>query len=235
MNGLPSRPTVASGRPKRVPDDDDDGESPTKHHAKLMTPDAPSGKEIARLEGRIIELERQLSETLVAKTERDRRIAQLADELAQKSGLLEQAVEEKERAVLAQRGLQAKLDESLLSRDRALEQAQRALQRATFRTAEANERSQLACEHETELASVHAKLEVRESELAAVRLRLRDAEDGWATSKAEADTLRAQTTAGLVSPDMHRLKERMRALEAEVSSLRGNEKNMEEMECSNEG
>jgi hypothetical protein len=52
-------------------------------------PDAPSGQEIARLEdGRLIELERQLSETLVAKTERDRRIVQLTDKLALKSALL---------------------------------------------------------------------------------------------------------------------------------------------------
>jgi hypothetical protein len=59
-------------------------------------PDAPSGKEIARLEdGRLIELERQLSETLVAKTERDQRIVQLTDKLALKSALLEQAAEEK--------------------------------------------------------------------------------------------------------------------------------------------
>lgn len=40
------------------------------------------------------------------------------------------------------------------------------------------------------------KLEARESELAAVRLWLTDAEDGRAKSKAEADILRAQTAAG---------------------------------------
>ena len=80
-------------------------------------PDDPSGKEVAQLEdGHVIELEQQLSETLVAK-------AQLTDELALKSVLLEQAVEEKKRAELQLRELQAKLDESLLSRDHALEQA----------------------------------------------------------------------------------------------------------------
>jgi hypothetical protein len=71
----------------------------------------------------------------------------------------------------------------------------------SFCAAEANDRSQPACEHEAELAGVHAKLEVRESELAAVRLQLTDAEDGWAKGKAEADTLRAQTAAGLVNTD----------------------------------
>ncbi|KAF8500277.1 hypothetical protein F5888DRAFT_1370557 [Russula emetica] len=172
------------------------------------------------------DLERQLLAMLAAQTERDRRIAQLTDQLVQKSSLLEQAeanvAEAKKRTGLEQYELQAKLDEF-----------QSALQKAPFRAAEANEQSQ------RELAEVHAKLEARESELAAVRLRLTDAEIGWAKSKAEADTLRAQTAAGLVNTDvdrvMHRLMERMRAMETEVSSLRGNEKSIEAMECRNEG
>jgi low affinity Fe/Cu permease len=144
------------------------------------------------------------------------------------------AAEAKKRAGLEQRKLQAKLDELLLSRDQALERAQSTLQKATFRAAEADERSQ------RELAEVHAKLEARESELAAVRLRL-DAEDGWAKSKAEAGTSRAgtQAEAGLVDMDMDRviwrLMERVRLVEAEMASMRGNEKSMESMECRNEG
>ena len=145
----------------------------------------------------------------------------------------------KKRTGLELRELQVKLDELLQSRDQALEQAQRTLQKATFRAAEANERSQHGCEHETELAEVHAKLEASESELAAVRLRLTDAEVGWAKSKAEADTLRAQTAEGNVNTDvdqvMHRLTERMRAMEAQLESRRWNEKSIEEMECRNEG
>jgi hypothetical protein len=205
-----------------------------------MAPDAPSGKEIARLEDeRLIELGRQLSETLVAKTERDRRIAQLTDQLAQKSALLERAeanaAEAKEHEGLELRELQAKPGELTLSRDdhlRALEQGQSALRKATSRATDADERSQPACEHETELAEVRAELE-------AVRLRLADAEDGWAKSRAEADALRAQTAAGLVNTDVdrvvHRLMERMRTMEAEMSSMRGNEKSIESMVCSNEG
>jgi chromosome segregation ATPase len=107
---------------ERVPEGDDDGGGSTEHHAN---PDVPSRKEIAQLEDeRLIELERQLSETLVAKTERDQRIAQLTDDLALKSALLEQAAEEKKRARLELRELQAKLDELLLSRDHALKQAE---------------------------------------------------------------------------------------------------------------
>jgi hypothetical protein len=244
-NGLPSLPTGARGRPRRVSEEDDDSESSTEHHAKLVALDAPSGIEIAWLKharGRLIELERQLSETLVAKTERDRRITQLTNELALKSALLElaeaNAAEEKKRAGLEQRELQAKLGEFLLSRDQVLEQAQSALQKATFHAAEANEQSQ------RELAEVRAKLEASESELAAVRLRLTDA-DGWAKSKAEAetDTSRAGTQAaagsGPVNMDvdrvMRRLMERMRAMEGDMASLRGNEKSIEWMECRNEG
>ena len=108
--------------PRHVPKEDDDGEGSTEHHAKLVAADAPFGKEIVRLEdGRLVELERQLSETLVANTQRDRHIAQLTDELALKSALLKQAeanaAEEKKRAGLELRELQAKLDELLLSRD----------------------------------------------------------------------------------------------------------------------
>ncbi|KAN0116249.1 hypothetical protein V8E52_006074 [Russula decolorans] len=149
--------------------------------------------------------------------------------------------EEKKRAGLELRELQTKLDESLLSRDHALEQAQSALQKATSRAADADERSQPAGEHETELAEVRAELEGKKSELEALRLRLTDAEDGWAKSKAEADTLRAgtQAAAGLVNMDvdrdMRRLMERVRSVEAEMSSLRGNEKSIESMECRNEG
>jgi chromosome segregation ATPase len=54
--------------------------------------EASSEGEVVRLEReRLVELERQLSATLAAQAERDRRLAQLSDELALKSTLLEQA------------------------------------------------------------------------------------------------------------------------------------------------
>jgi len=93
-------------------------------------------------------------------------------------------------------------------------------------------------QYERELTNVRAKLEANESELEAVRLRLTDAEKGLAKSKAEADTLRAQTATGSMNRDEDQvtrsLMERMRALE-EVASKRWNEKSIEEMECRNEG
>jgi DNA repair exonuclease SbcCD ATPase subunit len=304
LNGLPSQPAGVDDKPRCVPQEDNDSESSKEHLAKLVTPDTSSEKEVVWLElERLIELERELLAMRAGKAERDRRIAQLTDQLVQKSALLEQAeanvaeakkragleqrelqakldelllsrdraeanaaeakkragleqrelqakldesllsrdqaeanaAEAKKRAELEQHDLQAKLDELLLSRDQAFGQAQSALQKATFRAAEANERSQ------RELAEVHVKLEARESELAAVRLRLTDAEDGWAKSKVEAGTSRVgtQAAAGLVDMDMDRviwrLMERVRVVEAEMASLRGNEKSIESMECRNEG
>ena len=199
---------------RRVPGGDGDDEGSMEHHGKLVAPDASSEKEGARMEHeRIANLERQLSETLTAQTERDRHISQLTE----------------------------KLDELMLrlSRDehlRTLEQAQSTLQKATSRAAEANERSQ------RELAEVHAKLEARESELAAVRLLLTNAEDGRTKSKVlDADDLRTGTQAptGLVNMDVDRvirgLMERIRSVEAEMASLQGNEKSIGEKECRNEG
>jgi hypothetical protein len=85
----------------------------------------------------------------------------------------------------------------------------------------------------------HAKVEARESELEAVRLRLTDVEKGWARSRTEADTLRAPTTAGLVSMDEDRITRRVmvriRAMESEMASLRLSEKSSEAMESRNEG
>jgi hypothetical protein len=200
-NGLLSQPTGVDYKPRCVLQGDNDSESSTGHHPKLVAPDASSEKEVARLEHeRIADLERQLSETLV---ERDRHIAQLTDQLAQTSALLERAeanaAEAKENAGLELRELQAKLDESLLSGDHAREQAQSALLRASC-AAEANEQSQ-------------RELEASKSELAAFRLRLADTENGCAESKAEADTYRNQTATALVNTDedrvVHRLLEGM--------------------------
>jgi DNA repair exonuclease SbcCD ATPase subunit len=292
-------------KPRRVPEEDNDSEGSTEHLAKLVAPDASSEKEVARLEHeRIADLERQMLAMRTAQTERDRRIAQLTDQLVQKGALLEgaeanaagakrragleqrelqvklgelllsynqaeanaaevkrharlelrelqakldeslrsrdnaleqaeaNAAEEKKRAGLELRELQAKLDESLLSRDHTLEQAQSALQKASC-VAEANEQSQ------RELTEMRAELEASKSESAAFRLRLADTENGCANSKADADAHRTQTATGLVNTDedpvVHRLMERMQAMEAEMASRRWNDKSFEMMECRNEG
>ena len=221
-------------KPGEIAEEDDDGEGLAGHHGKLVAPDVSPEKEFGRLEREhLVELERGVSAILAAQTERDRRNEQMTDELAQNDALPKQSEANARRAGLELRELQAKLDKLVLSRDHALEQAQSALQKATSRAAEANERSQ------RELADVRAELEARKSELAAVHLRLKAAEGGWAKSKAEADTSRAKTAVNLANTDedgvMCRLSERMRAMEAEIASLRGNEKSFEMMEHRNEG
>jgi DNA repair exonuclease SbcCD ATPase subunit len=204
-----------------------------------------AGLELREHADRLSELEQQLSATLTAQTVRDQRLAQLTDGLALKSALLEQAeanaaetplVEPKDAELV---NMQAKLDELLVSRDKA----QSAMQKAISRAADADERSHRACEqigqYETELAEVRAELGERKSELEVVRSRLTEAENGWAKSKIEADTLRTLTTASLVSTDEDRitrgLVERMRAMEAEMASMRWGEKSSEAMQSRNEG
>jgi len=225
-NDLPSQPSGANDKPRHIAEDDDDSGGSRGHYAKLVVPGVSPEKEISRLEDeRFVELERKLSAMQAAQTERDQRIAQLTDELAQNSALLRQSE--------ANRELQAKLDKLVLSRDHALGQAQSALQKATSRAAEANEWSQ------RELAEVRAELEARKSELAAVHLRLKDAESGLAKNKAEADTSGAKTEANFANTDedgvTRRLMERVRALEAKIASPHvWNEKSFEMMECTNE-
>jgi hypothetical protein len=84
--GRPSEPTGVNSKPRRVPDDDV-SECTTEYHAKFVAPHSSSEGEVSTR----LELERQLSVLLGAQTERDQRIAQLTDELALKSALLEQA------------------------------------------------------------------------------------------------------------------------------------------------
>jgi len=113
---------------------------------------------------------------------------------------------------------------------------------ATSRAAKANEQSQRASEqigeYETKLAELRAELEEKKSELQAVRLQLTDANDGGAKSSSKAEKLCAENTAGPVNTDdriLHMLVERMRAMETEMESMRGNEKSIESMVCRNEG
>ena len=211
--GHPLEHTGRDSKPRCVPEGDV-SEMSTEKHTKFATPHSSSEGEVTRLEPEI-----QLSVSLAAQTERDQRVAQLTEELAPKSVLLEQA-EANARLELVDmksklKSTEAKLDESLPSFD------------------------QQTGRLEEELANVRAKLEAKESELESLRLRLADAEKGSTESKAE--TLRcAQEAKGSVNRDEdqvtrdHRLAERVRALEAQMMSKWLNEKSIQEMECSNE-
>jgi hypothetical protein len=204
------------------------------YRAKSAAPHSSSEGDVARLE-----LERQLSVSLAAQTERDQRIVQLTYELALKSSLLKQA-EANATEAAKRAGL-----ELLEHADRLLTQSSRAKQRdVELRDMQAKpvSRDQQIEQYEKELANMRVKLEAKDSELEAVRSRLADAEKGWIKSKAEADTLRAQTAsaAGFLNRDedqviIRRLMERVRAIEGEIASMRWNEKGIEAMVCRNEG
>ena len=134
-----------------------------------------------------LELERQLSVSLAAQTERDQRIiAQLSDELAKKSALLEQseanAVEAAGRAgsELREYVSDQRLMWTLLEEQRNVELVEMQVKH-----------DEMLLSRDQELSNVRAELEAKESELEAVRLRLTDAEKGLTKSKAEADILRA--------------------------------------------
>ena len=157
-----------------------------------------------------------MSVLLAARTERDRRIAQLTEELALKSTLLEQAeanaVEAARRAgselreyVDGQRlkwtslvkqkdvelvDMQSKLDELLLSRD----------------------------QYEEELGNVRAKLEAKESELGAVCLRLADAEKGR-TSLDELVASRDHQV-GQYEKELKNVRAKLEAKESELEAVR---------------
>ena len=92
-------------KPRRVSEGEADRKGSTDHHVELVAPDASSEKVVARLEHGRADLERQLSE-------RNRHIVQLAEQLEQKSVLLEQAdanaAEAKKHPGLEVRDLQAK-------------------------------------------------------------------------------------------------------------------------------
>ena len=225
--GLASLLTGVNGKPRHVPKE-----------VKFATPGASSEGEVAQSEHeRIVELELQLelanANAMKAAKRAELELRKQADQVLVQTS----QVNQKDAELVS---LQAKLDELLLSRTqdtRALDQAQSALQRAN---ADADERSQRACEqYEKELAGVRTELEVKKSELEAVRLRLTDAENGCSNSKAVAETLHTPTAKSSNNMEegqiTRRLMERMQAMEAEMALLRSSEKSFDMMECSNEG
>jgi len=214
--------------------EDDDSESSTEHHVRFATPHSFSEGEVAKMDHeRCMDLERQLLVSLAAQTERDKRISQLTEELALKNSLLEEA-----EAKAAETAKRARLEPRERGEDRRPMQTGKVKQSDAVDTQAKLEelplsrsRDQQIGQYEKKLGDVRAKFEV---ELEAICLRLTDEEKkGRTKSNADADTLRAKTAAGLVSTAdedrvMRRLMERMRAMmEAEIASLRRNEKSRE--------
>ncbi|TFK30826.1 hypothetical protein FA15DRAFT_579721 [Coprinopsis marcescibilis] len=155
------------------------------------------------------------------------------DRLLQQTSLLEQREADEV-------GLRAQVDELSQSKDqhiRALEQAQAALLASTSRTEELEHQTQRSTERirvlEADLVDTKSDLEKKIMEEQALQERLTDAENAWAKSREEADSLRALTTGGLGELlDTHRgLKadedrmlrghaDKLQAVEAEAQQLR---------------
>jgi hypothetical protein len=217
-SGLPSQHTGV--RPRRVLEECDVGEGSTSHHGKFAVPDASSVGDFAQLTEEFAWKSSLLEQDEANAAETAKRAGLMPREHADRLPVQSSVVVQKKDAEVG--NTQAKFDELLLSRDQHV----RALEQQIGR-------------YETELAGTRAELEAKKSELETVRLRLTEAEIGWAKSKTEADTLRALTTAGLVSTDEDRmtrgLLERIRAMEAEMADMRWSEKSLEAMETRNEG
>ena len=225
---------------RRVPEDSV-SEGSAKYHAKPAAPFSSQG-EATRLE-----LERQLSVLLAAQTERDQRIARLTNELALKSALLEQAesnatdikrragleLREHEDRLLAQISLVERRDAELVETQSKLRNTEAKLDELLLSCDQRIDR------YGAELANVLVELDGKKSELEAVRLRLRNAENGWARSKAKAATWHTVTASSLVDLNedraMCQLKEDMHFTEGDFVSPKWNEKSIEAIACRNEG
>jgi hypothetical protein len=226
-----------NSKPRRVLEDGVSEDS-TEYHAEFAAPHSSSEAGVANLEyERTVQLERQLSESLTLKTERDQRITWLTDELALNCALLEHAnaAEGRRRAIAELR----EPDDRLVAQTSLVKQRDAELvdTRSKLRDTEAKldesllSFSQQIGRYAAELVNVRAELEAKKSELEAVRLRLTDANDGWARSKTKAGKLHTVTAASLIDlnedRDMCNLKEDKQDMKAELASPQWNEKSIE--------
>ncbi|KAF8492373.1 hypothetical protein F5888DRAFT_1858822 [Russula emetica] len=208
-NDLPSLLPGMNDKPGRVPEEDNDSEGSTEHHAKLVAPDTSSEKGVARLEHqRLADLERQFLAMRAAQTERDRRIAQLTDQLVQKGALLEGAEANvagaKRRAGLEQRELQVKLGELLLSYNEAEANAAEVKRHARLEVRELQaklDESLLSRDHALEQAEANAAEERKRAGLEVRKLQAKLDESlrsrDHALEQAEANAAKEKKRAGL--------------------------------------
>jgi hypothetical protein len=213
-NSQPLEPTGVDSKPRRDLEDDV-SEGSTEYIAKFEASHSSSG-EVTRLE-----LERQLSVSLAAQTERDQRIARLTDELALKSALLEQSeANAVEAARRAGSGLREYVDDQRLKwtslvkeRDVELVDMQVRLRDMQAKFDELLlSRDQQIGQHERELTSVRAKLEAKD------RLRLVDAEKGR-TSLDELGESRDQQV-GQYEKELKNVRAKLEAKESELEAVR---------------
>jgi hypothetical protein len=168
---------------------------------------------VEQKDAELVEMRAKLDELLLS---RDQQVHALEQALQKATSRAADAEERNRRAheqiALVEQKNAEPVDKLLLSsrsRDQHVRAHEQALRQATTRAADADERSRLAWER-------------YETELAAVRLRLTDAENGWAESKREANRLRASalTTTDFVSTNEDRITResvrRIQAMDAET-------------------
>jgi chromosome segregation ATPase len=191
-----------------------------EQNPKFSAPHSSSEREVTKLE-----LERRLSVSL---SERGHRIAQLTDELALNSAILEQAeanaVETARRAGSELReymdGQRLVWTSMVKQRDAELVDIQARLARdmqAKFDEMLLSRDQQIG-RHEGELASVRAKLEATQANESEFRLRLADAEKGWTSLNELAVSRDLQV--GQLEKELTDMRAKLDAKESELEAVR---------------
>src|SRR6266404_721002 len=183
------------------------------YRAKLAALEALSEGEVTRLEReRLAELERQLSVTLAAQTEHDRRLAQLSDEVALKSNLLEQAEANAEEAT-KRAGLLEEAHVRMLRDHTEVQERHAALDTELHEHAERLlTQTSLAEQKDAELVNAQAQIE---------ELLLSRDQHVRGLEQAQSALQKATSRAGEVDEQNKRTREQVVQHVAELSDLRG--------------
>ncbi|KAH8990140.1 hypothetical protein EDB86DRAFT_3065324 [Lactarius hatsudake] len=183
------------------------------YRAKLAALEASSEGEVSRLEReRLAELERQLSATLAAQAERDRRLAQLSDEVALKSNLLEQAEANAEET--AKRASLLEDAHVRMLRDHTDMQESHATLDAELRDHADRLLAQTSMAEQKDAELVNARAQIDE-------LLLSRDQHVRALEQAQSALLKATSRAGEVDEQAQRTREQVVQYMAELSELRG--------------
>ncbi|KAH9044402.1 hypothetical protein EDB85DRAFT_2130328 [Lactarius pseudohatsudake] len=183
------------------------------YRAKLAALEASSEGEVSRLEReRLAELERQLSATLAAQAERDRRLAQLSDEVALKSNLLEQAEANAEEAA-KRAGLLEDAHVRMLRDHTDMQESHATLDADLHDHADRLlAQTSLAEQKDAELVNAQGQID---------ELLLSRDQHVRALEQAQSALLKATSRAGEVDEQAQRTREQVVQYMAELSELRG--------------
>lgn len=182
----------------------------------------------------------QMEENIQRQTDLQAKVDELGSQLRDhKERLISQTslLEQREAEEIT---LRSQLEDLVMLKDRhvrALEQTQTALQAASNRAEEVDNKYQRARERigdlENDIVDLRSDIEARTAEIEYTRNQLNDVENAWAKSREEADAFRSLTTRSLgelldshrdLKADEDRLtrghQEKVQALESEIESLK---------------